>query len=505
MTRDPRGKEESLAMRLAVFLIALTGIIMAATAHAGERCVIPLRGSAAQFGFSEAGPYSSLSECVTMANQMGIVADCSCTDDGGDGGAYYDPGPTPEELARMREEEERRLAEERQREAERERYRQITYYNQLGNDMLRGGRFDEAIRAYEAALTFGHDAVVAGNLNLAHFRKAFAQGRQFFDGRQWDLAIASYREALVFRPGDTAAEANIRAAENNKQNRLIYEEQLRQHQERRRTFETAFSGIQQAIEDHISFAESIRGPARKPPEPAKKRSFGDPESANDQAVREKITVLDTKIERDLQAIRNLGLNRNAKDFHAWARLSYFEQRKFEEEFSETLADLSSDLVKGALLGKLKTFDRAKAAKWVERIESLNLTPKPTALLEKLRAFGAGTAIHLGRDADILVKEIDAFQKMHEGHEKKKETLRVVADLLEVFVDDPKLKILLAEAKVTVGALFNNATRRVAIHEVERLTTMTEAQLRALAVLQRVLTKHAKERSELTAVLQEPAT
>lgn len=505
MTRDPRAKQDSSAGRLAVLLIVLSGSVMATTTHAGERCVIPLRGSAAQFGFSEAGPYGSLSECLAMASQMGIVADCSCTDDGGDGGAYYDPGPTPEELARMREEEERRLAEERRREAERERYRQVTYYNQLGNDMLRGGRFDEAIRAYEAALAFGPDALVAGNLNLAHFRKAFAQGRQFFDGRQWDLAIASYREALVLRPGDTAAEANIRAAENNKQNLLVYEEQLRQYEERRRTFETAFAGIQQAIEDHISFAESIRGPARKPPEAAQKRSFGDPESANDQIVREKIAVLDEKIERDLQAVRNLGLNRNAKDYHAWARLSYFEQRKFEEEANEALGDVASDLVKSALLDKLKTFDRAKAAKWVERIESLNLNPKPTALLEKLRAFGQGTAMQLGGDADLLVKEIEAFQKMHEGHEKKKETLRVVAELLEIFVDDPKLKILLAEAKVSAAAVFNNATRRVAIHEVERLTTMTEAQLRALAALQRVLTKHVKERNELTAILQEPAT
>jgi tetratricopeptide (TPR) repeat protein len=464
-----------------------------------------LRGSAAQFGFSEAGPYSSLSECVAMAGQMGIVADCSCTDTGDDGAVYIDPGPTPQQIEHMRLEEERRLAEQRAREAERERQRQVTYYNQLGNDMLRSARFDEAIRAYEAALALGPDPVVYGNLNLAQFRKTFAQGRAFFDGRQWDEAIATFRVALAIRPGDTATEANIRAAENNKQNQLIYEEQLRQYQERRRMFENAFAGIQQSIEDHISFAESIRGPARKPPDPAKRRTFGDPESASDQAVREKIAVLDEKIERDLQAIRNLGLGRNVSDFHAWARLAYFEKRAFEDEVDEAVGELSSDLVKGALLNRLKTFDRATAARWSNKIESLNLDPKPTALLERLKAFAEGTSQQLGGDADILVKEIDAFTKMYEGHEKKKETLKVVADLLEVFVDDPKLKILLAEIKVAAAALFNNATRRVALHEVERLTTMTEKELKALAPLQRVLTKHVKERAELKAILQEPAS
>jgi hypothetical protein len=126
-------------------------------------------------------------------------------------------------------------------------------------------------------------------------------------------------------------------------------------------------------------------------------------------------------------------------------------------------------------------------------------------LERLKAFADGTAQQLGGDADMLVKEIDAFKKMHEGHEEKKETLKVVADLLDVFVDDPKLKILLAETKVAAAALFNNATRRVALHEVERLTTMTEKELKALAPLQRVLTKHVKEQAELKAILQEPAS
>jgi tetratricopeptide (TPR) repeat protein len=418
---------------------------------------------------------------------------------------YIDPGPTPQQIEHMRLEEERRLAEQRALEAERERQRQITYYNQLGNDMLRSARFDEAIRAYEAALALGPDPVVSGNLNLAQFRKTFAQGRAFFDERQWDEAIATFRVALAIRPGDTATEANIRAAENNKHKQLIYEEQLRQYQERQRVFENAFAGIQQSIEDHISFAESIRGSARKPPDPAKRRTFGDPESASDQAVREKIAALDEKIERDLQAIRNLGLNRNAKDFHAWARLSYFEQRQFEKQVDDTIGELSSDLVKDAILGQMKTFDRAKAARWVDAIESSRFTPKPTGLLEKLKAFANGTAQQLGEDADILVKEIDAFKKIHEGVEGNKETMPVIAELLEIFVNNPKLKILLAEARIAQAALFNNATRRVAVNEVERLTDMTEEQLRALVGIQRVLTKHVKERGELKAILQEPAS
>lgn len=57
-------------------------------------------------------------------------------------------------------------------------------------------------------------------------------------------------------------------------------------------------------------------------------------------------------------------------------------------------------------------------------------------------------------------------------------------------------------KLTVASLYNNVARRVAINEVERLTAMTEGQLRALAKINELMVKHVKERNDVRAKLKE---
>jgi hypothetical protein len=54
----------------------------------------------------------------------------------------------------------------------------------------------------------------------------------------------------------------------------------------------------------------------------------------------------------------------------------------------------------------------------------------------------------------------------------------------------------------VASLYNNLARRVAINEVERLTAMTEGQLRALAKINELMVKRVKERNDVRAKLKE---
>jgi predicted transglutaminase-like cysteine proteinase len=56
-------------------------------------------------------------------------------------------------------------------------------------------------------------------------------------------------------------------------------------------------------------------------------------------------------------------------------------------------------------------------------------------------------------------------------------------------------------KLTFASLYNYAARRVAINEVERLTTMTEQQLRALAKINELIVKRVKERNDVRAKLK----
>lgn len=474
---------------VAIILAAVAGV---ATARA--KWYIELTGSAAKYGYSRAGPYDDLAECRNMANRMNIVANC----------VYYEEGPTSQQLEFMRQQKEARQAEERRREAERERQRQISYYKTQGNDRLRDRLFDEAINAYEMALRFGHDSIVEGNLKSARFGREFAQASRFFAARQWDLAIDAYRSALLIKPGNAAAESGIRAAENNKRNQLIREEALRQQEEARKKYEAGFAAIQRAIEDHVAFAEAQR---RQPPPTvaARKLSFGDPDLKGDQAVREKIAEHDRKIERDMQAIRNLGFARRAEDYEAWVGLSRSAQIKFEEQLLDIIADWAFDKLKDGFFEKIKSFDAAQGVKLVHILESRSYLPKSAGLIERIKIMSRrGNAAGLAEDAKIIVQYLEDLSAADADEIGKKQTLEFVADVLELFVNDPRLKLLVAEFKVAEAAVFNNATRRVALHEVERLTNMTAGQLKALKSVQTVLIKHVKERRELKRLLTEPA-
>lgn len=69
-------------------------------------------------------------------------------------------------------------------------------------------------------------------------------------------------------------------------------------------------------------------------------------------------------------------------------------------------------------------------------------------------------------------------------------------MLEGLIEDPRLKFLITEVKITSASLYNNASRRVAASEIDRLTVMTEKQLKAMNKLQVVLDGHVRERTRL---------
>lgn len=480
------------AMIARTWLAAAVASAIAGAAQA--QCYIELHGSAAQFGYSRAGPYESRSECNAMRARLGLDTECTC-------GAS---GPTPEEIEWMRQQEEAarireeaRQAEQRRLDAERERLRQVWFHNSQGNDMMHARLFDEAIRAYETALSYGQDPAVHRNLANARFRRAFAQGKAFFDGGQWDLAIDAYREALVHRPGDSAAESNIKVAQTRKRSEEV-------QAELRAKRETAFASMRSAIEDHAASAQAERAARPRASEAPAKLFFGDPDSPTDVALNAKIERMDAQIERDVQAIRNLGLAKLDDDYEDWVSLDEKARRDAEEQFIEILHDVAFDLVKDGVSGGLKSFDQAQGVALIRALEKCGCALNNPAFIERIKLMSRrGNAAHLAEDAKILIKEFEGLWKAHDADAKGKQMLEGAADVLELAVDDKRLKLVLYTAKMGAAAAYRTAVKSVARAEVERLTKMTERQMKALKFLQKTLIKHVKERRELKRLLTEP--
>lgn len=254
--------------------------------------------------------------------------------------------------------------------------------------------------------------------------------------------------------------------------------------------QTSQSRIKAMLADYDAARETFDAALHAAP-----RRAADPFNRYTPHVR--IQELTTKIERDLQAIRNLGFDRRESDFVAWDILAATAKGDFESQVVDVVTDVAVDKVRGKLLASFKAFDPAKANTLVTWIRAQAFKPEPKELIAKLEKLGrSANKDMLAADAELIVQEIERWQAGLESSDDPIAAAAVVATILESAVDDPRLKILVTEIKLTTASLYNNATRRVALNEVERLTDLTEKQLGALHALQRQLVRDIKERKKL---------
>lgn len=212
--------------------------------------------------------------------------------------------------------------------------------------------------------------------------------------------------------------------------------------------------------------------------------------------------LDAKITADAEAIRRLGFARRAEDFAAWEKLAADAKREFEGEVSDAITSAVVDKAQGKILDAFKAFDEASAAKLVARLRAAHPDASATelyALIERLGRVADKAAI--AADAEEVLKRIDQLQAIAETPDDRVATAELAASLLEGLIEDPRLKLLITEVKLTSASLYNNASRRIAAAEVDRLTAMTEDQLRALTKLQALMASHVTERAEIARQLK----
>lgn len=217
-------------------------------------------------------------------------------------------------------------------------------------------------------------------------------------------------------------------------------------------------------------------------------------------MQARVKELDVLIQRDAQAIRHLGFARRAEDFAEWERLGAKAKTEFEDEVMEAITGIAVDKLRSGVLSVFKDFDAAKAARMTDFIRTRGVKPEPVALIAAIERVGrAPDKSRIADDAALIVRQFEDWRKAREAMGGSNESIKEVGNLLEGFISDPRVGLLMTGLKLTTAAVYNNATRRVARHEVERLTTLTEQQLKDLERLRKLMETHVRERNALVSV------
>ena len=212
----------------------------------------------------------------------------------------------------------------------------------------------------------------------------------------------------------------------------------------------------------------------------------------------RILELDDKIQQDQQAIRNLGFDKRAADFEQWVDLSQEAKSRFEEQVKEVLIDRIVGAVQGGLLAGFENMDRARVERWIEFLERQN--PRPVELISLLKPLGGSLdRALLSERARRLVAYLEisyATARARTRDEKLKVALMTVCEVFPQAAYRAACEAFRDTSSITFAAVNNNITRRVAFHQIDRITTMTEQQLQSLKTLSELMVRHVQDRRQL---------
>ena len=350
------------------------------------------------------------------------------------------------------------------------------------------------------------------NQRIARAHELNDLGIAAWNNRDWAKAAKNFKSALGLTPDDAVIKGNLEKAERQLEfaDNERKEREEREDREAREKLEREKREAQEKFEREKAEAVNLlKGTSSdlQLKDADSNSSFG-LKGIGDSGVKERLSSRDQELSaaigRDLKAIRDLGFDRRAEDFAEWEKLATDAQAEYENEIKGILTDLVLDKSRDSLLEGFKHFDAAKGERWIAFLESQD--PKPVELIAAIRRVSQ--LKFKGRAAYDAKYIVDAIEKLSKAiHVKDLTTalpvmLDLVCDTVPKQPINKQCKFFRTESKWAVAALYNNAARRVAVNEVERLTQMTEVQLAALRRLNEVLVKHVQERNEVRARLKE---
>src|SRR5688572_20097977 len=136
----------------------------------------------------------------------------------------------------------------------------------------------------------------------------------------------------------------------------------------------------------------------------------------DLAIDAEVTRLTTRdteltkaLDKDAEAIRNLGFARRAEDFAEWEKLGADAKAQFEKEVVDAATDQIAGRVSDHLLESFSHFDAAKAGRWVKLLQKVE--PRPTELIRLIREVGdIPDKARAVEDAAKIVQGIERLQQ-----------------------------------------------------------------------------------------------
>jgi len=228
---------------------------------------------------------------------------------------------------------------------------------------------------------------------------------------------------------------------------------------------------------------------------------------NDQsiALENHIKKLNEQIERDKKVLQSFDFESIARNIEEWQNLSIEAQKELKDTFFGEITNLAlSGLQIGAKeIGSMGTGQGNKVIGYLQK-HHIDVTELNNAIRQVAHTKGKPAMAEKFNDAiDKISKIIDTYQigsdlknmnRRPVGNltDEINSTLEILATAMGMLNGDTKLSILVSEAKIFCAALYNNVARRISIKNIERLTKLTEDQLKAQKIVIELLIKHVNE-------------
>ncbi len=218
-----------------------------------------------------------------------------------------------------------------------------------------------------------------------------------------------------------------------------------------------------------------------------------------EALQRSIQAVRDKIALDQRAITMHGFTKQERDFEDWVELSSESQKEFEDS-------VVSGAIDTALLGvkvgstKLASLSNSKVDQVIKEAKALGM--EDSLFYDALKACKAAknrkaAAKAIGEAMERLQKAKDKYQMA-----KDRNGLKATATILGWCVEDPKLTLLVTEVDITIAAIFNNATRRVSMSQIEALNKLTEGELKGIKAVSGVIKEHVSQLQSLKTQLRQ---
>lgn len=207
--------------------------------------------------------------------------------------------------------------------------------------------------------------------------------------------------------------------------------------------------------------------------------------------------LTQQINGNLEAIKALGFAHRAEDFEEWNKLSDEARKEFADKIKEQAADLIADMAEKGILATTHGLSQEKANKWIALLEKEKI--KPDAIAAVRRMTTNETRAQLAADAGFVVQVLKTGYAGWNA-ETREELLNLALDSTceashsETFA--AQCSLFRSEAKILSAEVYYGGATYVARDQIDALTSLTEDQLKALAVRNNFLKDQIRDRSEV---------